>query len=130
MTSWAGSGCDRLSGVFCSVMVYDSTRRPSWHWSRTGLRFLLTSALLGIPTSLLIAFVAAASTESLTVRQIMDDYGTNLCGWLAVITAFKLLYEASIFVHLFSRRLTSLSERRCSPRVSLAAPRLSDSCAA
>ena len=97
-----------LSGVFCSVMVYDSTRRPLWHWSRTGVRFLLTGALLGIPTSLLIAFVAAASTESLTVRQIMDDYGTNLCGWLAVIAAFKLLYEASIFVHLFSRRLTSL----------------------
>jgi len=97
-----------LSGVFCSVMVYDSTRRPLWHWSRTGLRFLLTGALLGIPTSLLIAFVAASCTQSLTVRQIMDDYGTNLCGWLAVITAFKLLYEASIFVHLFSRRLTSL----------------------
>lgn len=97
-----------LAGVFCSVMVYDSTRRPLWHWSRTGLRFLLTGALLGIPTSLLIAFVAASCTQSLTVRQIMDDYGTNLCGWLAVISAFKLLYEASIFVHLFSRRLTSL----------------------
>ena len=97
-----------LAGVFCSVMVYDSTRRPLWHWSRTGVRFLLTGALLGIPTSLLIAFVAAASTQSLTVRQIMDDYGTNLCGWLAVIAGFKLLYEASIFMHLFSRRLTSL----------------------
>ncbi|MCE9525781.1 MAG: dimethyl sulfoxide reductase anchor subunit [Planctomycetales bacterium] len=97
-----------LAGVFCSVMVYDSTRRPLWHWSRTGLRFLLTGALLGIPTSLLIAFVAAACTGSLTVRQIMDDYGTSLCGWLAMIAAFKLLYEASILTHLFSRRLTPL----------------------
>jgi DMSO reductase anchor subunit len=97
-----------LAGVFCSVMVYDSTRRPLWHWSRTGLRFLLTGALLGIPTSLLIAFVAAACTESLTVQQIMVDYGRNLCGWLAAIAAVKLLYEASLFVHLFSRRLTPL----------------------
>jgi Fe-S-cluster-containing dehydrogenase component/DMSO reductase anchor subunit len=97
-----------LAGVFCSVMVYDSTRRPLWHWSRTGLRFLLTGALLGIPSSLLIAFVAAASTGSLTLRQIMDDYGTNLCGWLAVIAGFKLLFEASIFIHLSSRRLTPL----------------------
>lgn len=97
-----------LAGVFCSVMVYDSTRRPLWHWSRTGMRFLLTGALLGIPTSLLIAFVAAASAESLTVRQIMDDYGTNLCGWLAIVAAAKLLYEASIFAHLGSRRLTPL----------------------
>jgi formate dehydrogenase iron-sulfur subunit len=97
-----------LAGVFCSVMVYDSTRRPLWHWSRTGLRFLLTGALLGIPTSLLIAFVAAACTQSLTVRQIMEDYGTRLCGWLVVVAVAKLLYEASIFAHLFSRRLTPL----------------------
>lgn len=97
-----------LAGVLCSVMVYDSTRRPLWNWPRTGLRFLLTGALLGIPTSLLISIVAAASTQSLTVRQIMDDYGTNLCGWLAAIAGFKLLYEASLFAHLLSRRLTPL----------------------
>lgn len=97
-----------LAGVFCSVMVYDSTRRPLWHWSRTGLRFLLTGAVLGIPASLLIAFIAAASTQSLTIGQIMADYGTNLCGWLALIAGCKLLYEASIFAHLLSRRLTPL----------------------
>ena len=97
-----------LAGVFCSVMVYDSTRRPLWHWSRTGMRFLLTGALLGIPTSLLIAFVAAAFTESLTVQQIMHDYGRNLCGTLALVAVGKLLFEASIFTHLLSRRLTPL----------------------
>jgi formate dehydrogenase iron-sulfur subunit len=97
-----------LGGVFCSVMVYDSTRRPLWHWSRTGLRFLLTGALLGIPTSLLIAFLAAAFTESLTVQHIMQGYGRSLCGWLALVAAAKLLFEASIFVHLASRRLTPL----------------------
>ena len=97
-----------LTGVFCSVMVYDSTRRPLWHWSRTGLRFLLTGALLGIPTSLLIAFVAAAFTESLSVPQIMTDYGRNLCGILALVAVVKLLFEASLVSHLLSRRLTPL----------------------
>ncbi|MBC7852742.1 MAG: dimethyl sulfoxide reductase anchor subunit, partial [Pirellulaceae bacterium] len=97
-----------MAGVLCSVMVYDSTRRPLWHWSRTGPRFLLTGALLGIPTSLLIAFVAAAFTESLTVQQIMRDYGRNLCGVLALVATVKLLSEASIFTHLLSRRLTPL----------------------
>jgi Fe-S-cluster-containing dehydrogenase component/DMSO reductase anchor subunit len=97
-----------LAGVFCSVMVYDSTRRPLWHWSRTGLRFLLTGAVLGIPTSLLIAFAAAATTDSLTVRQIMRDYGNSFCGVLAIIAAGKLLFEASLFIHLGSRRLTPM----------------------
>lgn len=97
-----------LAGVGCSVMVYDSTRRPLWHWLRTGIRFLLTGALLGIPTSLLIAFVSAACTEALSVRQIMNDYGTHLCGWLALVAGLKLLFEASIFAHLLSRRLTPL----------------------
>ena len=97
-----------LAGVFCSVMVYDSTRRPLWHWSKTGCRFLLTCVLLGLPTSLLIAFVAEAFTHAGTVERIMSDFGANLCAALVIVATLKLLFEAAIFTHLFDKQLTPL----------------------
>lgn len=107
---WLGAAvmASGLAGVLCSVMVYDSTRRPLWHWSRTTIRFLLTGLILGLPTSLLITFAAAGFTSSLTIPQIMADFGTRLCGVLALAGGLKLAYESSIFTHLFSRRLTPL----------------------
>lgn len=97
-----------LAGIWCSVMVYDSTRRPLWHWPRTGFRFLTTSALLGLPCSLLISFAAEAWAGSHSVQQVMNAFGWNFCGAMAVIGSIKLLYELSIFQHLLSRRLTAL----------------------
>jgi formate dehydrogenase iron-sulfur subunit len=97
-----------LGGVWCSVMLYDSTRRVLWTWPRTGFRFLMTGALLGIPTSLLISFAAAAWSSSNTIQEIMDDYGRVLCGWLVVLGGIKLIYEMTIFRHLLARQLTPL----------------------
>ena len=107
---WLGMGVvvTGLAGVLCSVMVYDSTKRPLWHWSRTAVRFLLTGAVLGLPTSLLIAFIGAGIDPNTTVNEIMADFGTQLCGILALVSGLKLAYEAAIFAHLFGRRLTSL----------------------
>lgn len=97
-----------LAGVLCSVLVYDSTRRPLWHWTRTGVRFLLTGVVLGIPTSLLIAFVAASWSRAISVQEIMNDYGALLCGWMALLAGGKLLFEASIFTYHLGNRLTPL----------------------
>ncbi|MDB5386722.1 MAG: putative anaerobic reductase component [Planctomycetaceae bacterium] len=97
-----------LSGVWCSVMLYDSTRRILWHWPRTGFRFLMTCALLGAPTSLLISFAAAVWSSSYTIQQIMDDYGRVLCGCLVLLGGIKMLFEASVFRHLLARQLTPL----------------------
>lgn len=97
-----------LAGVWCSVMVYDSTRRPLWHWPRTAFRFLTTSALLGLPTSLLIAFAAAAWSGSYSIQQIMNDYGRTFSAAMVVLGSTKLLYELSLFRHLWNRHLTPL----------------------
>lgn len=96
------------AGIWCSVMVYDSTQRPLWTWSRTGFRFLTTGIVLGIPTSLLISFAAAAWSGSTTIPQIMSDQGLVLSIALMVVGGVKLLSELSIFQHLWSRHLTPL----------------------
>lgn len=97
-----------LAGVWCSVMVYDSTRRTLWHWPRTGFRFLMTCALLGIPTSLLISFGSATWSSDSSIPEIMDHYGRPLCAWLSLLGGIKLSFEASIFRHLMARQLTPL----------------------
>jgi formate dehydrogenase iron-sulfur subunit len=97
-----------LAGVWCSVMVYDSTRRPYWHWSRTGIRFLLSALVLGLPCSLLLSFLATRWPSEATVATVQHDYGRAICGLLALLMAAKLLIEASIFTNLLSRTLTPL----------------------
>jgi formate dehydrogenase iron-sulfur subunit len=97
-----------IAGVFCSVMIYASTRRPFWSAPRTGLKFLLTSAILGLPTALLIWLIAAAWFEGLTVDGLMVSYGAVLCAALATLTTAKLLLEASIFLWLRGQQFTPL----------------------
>jgi Fe-S-cluster-containing dehydrogenase component/DMSO reductase anchor subunit len=97
-----------VAGLWCSVMVYDSTRRPYWHWTKTGVRFLLTAAVLGLPCSLLVALLATHWSDQSLVASIMEPHGRELSGLLAVAAAVKLLFEASIFMNLLSRQLTPL----------------------
>ena len=49
-----------LAGVACSTMIYASTRRAFWNPAYTGVKFLLTCLVLGIPVALLIRVAAAA----------------------------------------------------------------------
>src|SRR5262245_4366869 len=97
-----------LSGVLCSVMIYVSTRRPLWNAPRTTLLFLLSCAVLGLPTALLIWLVTAGLLEGLTIPRLMSDYGAALCAAIAALTSVKLLIEASIFSCLPTQRLTPL----------------------
>jgi formate dehydrogenase iron-sulfur subunit len=97
-----------MAGVFCSVMIYASTRRPFWNMPRTGLKFLLTSAILGLPTALLIWLIAAAWFDGLTVNSLMAHYGAVLCAVLAILTTVKLLLEAAIFLSLARKQFTPL----------------------
>jgi Fe-S-cluster-containing dehydrogenase component/DMSO reductase anchor subunit len=97
-----------MVGVFCSVMIYASTRRPFWNAPLTGLKFILTAALLGGPTALLIWLAAAAVIDGLTVNRLMADFGAALCAGLAALAAVKLLAEAAVFLWLPGRRFTPL----------------------
>lgn len=97
-----------LAGVASSTMVYASTRRAFWNAPYTGLKFLLTALVLGIPVALLIRLMAAAGTSSGAVAQAMQSPGKGLCLSLAGIVAIKLFAEASIFAWLRARTFTPL----------------------
>jgi DMSO reductase anchor subunit len=90
--SWlvAGSG---LLGVFCSVMVYEATHRPSWRAWRVGPKFFASTAVLGCATVLLV------------------DPRAELAHILLALTALELAGEAAVFRHLRSRRHTALKRR-------------------
>jgi DMSO reductase anchor subunit len=101
----AGSG---LAAVFCSVMVYVDTGRRFWSFPLTAAKFFLTSLVLGLPVVLLISLAAAAWSDALTARQVMELYGRELCWGVLAAASVKLLLEASIFLHLRDRRHTPL----------------------
>jgi Fe-S-cluster-containing dehydrogenase component/DMSO reductase anchor subunit len=97
-----------LLAVFCSVMVYVDTGRAFWSFPLTGAKFLLTLLLLGLPVVLLISLAAAARSQTLAAREVMELYGRALCGGIVAVACVKLLIESSIFLHLGDRRHTSL----------------------
>jgi len=95
-------------GVFCSAMIYVKTQRPFWSFPQTGSKFLLTSAVLGLPVALLVSLVACYWSEELTAHWIMQNYGQSLCRWLMMAVAAKLALEGSVFLRLQQRRFTPL----------------------
>jgi DMSO reductase anchor subunit/Fe-S-cluster-containing hydrogenase component 2 len=97
-----------LAGVACSTMIYASTRRVFWNPAYTGLKFLLTCLVLGIPVALLIHLAAAAGTSSDAFQLAMQQSGQRLCIGLIAIVAIKLLAEAAIFGWLGARTFTPL----------------------
>lgn len=105
--SWSVVASGAL-GVFCSVMIYHSTRRPFWHLTTAGLRFLLTTFVLGIATAMLTSMVAALWLDSLSAAEVMARYGALLCQALIATAAIKLVLDASIFAHLLSKHATPL----------------------
>ncbi|MEQ8789596.1 MAG: DmsC/YnfH family molybdoenzyme membrane anchor subunit [Pirellulaceae bacterium] len=94
-------------GVFCSVMIYVVTQRELWSFGRTSLRFFGTTALLGVAAVWLSLLVLAMSDPQPPVQRLLVDAGGICAKLLLAIAAAKLLWEASQFRHLASRRMTS-----------------------
>jgi len=100
-------GASGLLGVFCSAMIYVWTGRECWSPVRVGLKFLLTSAWLGAAAlwlSLLLAALVAPTAELTTLNERL---GSLLAQGIVAVAAFKLCWEAGIFAHLLSRRMTA-----------------------
>src|SRR4029079_6763978 len=97
-----------LISVFCSVMIYASTRRPFWSAARTAFKFFATSAILGLPTALLVGLAAASGSGTRAIDRVMSDYGAIACISVAALTALKLATEASIFASLSGKTFTPL----------------------
>ncbi|HKY39638.1 MAG TPA: DmsC/YnfH family molybdoenzyme membrane anchor subunit [Polyangiaceae bacterium] len=91
--------------VACSVMLYKVTQREWWGGGRTSFKFFLTAGVLGTATTSLsyaaagLWLGAAGSLES----------NIRLLSWLLMaLTAFKLLGETTVLLHLFDRKLGDL----------------------
>jgi Fe-S-cluster-containing dehydrogenase component/DMSO reductase anchor subunit len=97
-----------LAGIFCSAMIYGSTRRPFWNAGYTGLKFLLTCLVLGIPVALLIELGAAAASGAGTIDAVMKGPGVVLLTALVIAAALKLLAESAIFAWLGARNFKPL----------------------
>jgi Fe-S-cluster-containing dehydrogenase component/DMSO reductase anchor subunit len=94
--------------VFCSVMIYVFTQRECWSPLRVAVRFMLTSALLGIAATWLSILVATVVNPSESLRAMVDECGPTFCQSLIMIALVKLAWEAEIFRHLLFRRNTPL----------------------
>jgi DMSO reductase anchor subunit len=88
-----------LLGVFCSAMVYHDTRRPFWSLGRSGVKFLLTTVLLGLSTVLLTAVIASTADQQTLARLALG---------LALTGTLKMICDASVLLHLRDRQATPL----------------------
>jgi DMSO reductase anchor subunit len=97
-----------LAGVFCSMMIYGSTRRTFWRISQTAPKFFGTALSLGSAT-----LIAAMTAQSLVRPAIAAHPAFHrviylLCGFLAVTMTAKLLWEIAVFLHLSEAGWTSM----------------------
>jgi DMSO reductase anchor subunit len=103
--SVAGTGA---TAVFCSTMIYVFTQRECWNFARVGVKFVLTSALLGIAVVWLSVLISSVVSPSTTLLTLVHSSGPTLCCALVVVTVTKLAWEGAIFRHLWTRNLTPL----------------------
>jgi formate dehydrogenase iron-sulfur subunit len=103
--SVAASG---LFAIFCSTMIYVFTQRECWSFARVGIRFALTSALLGVAAVWLSILATALVSPSATLFTLVHDCGPILCWTLLALTTTKLAWEGAILRHLWPRNMTPL----------------------
>jgi len=89
-----------LFGIFCSAMLYHATGKLWWTMSRTGFRFFMTAAVLGLATTLVTTTVAAVVFGGGTLTPALTAMVRALAEALMGATTVKLLGEALVFHHL------------------------------
>jgi formate dehydrogenase iron-sulfur subunit len=93
-------------GVFCSVMIYQSTRRRYWNGALTGFKFFMSAAVLGAAAALVsvaatLVFLGQVSPANLALA--------HACAWiLCGLASLKLLGEAGTFLNLYDKQHTEL----------------------
>lgn len=97
-----------LLALFCSTMIYASTRRVFWNVGYTGAKFGLTALVLGASATLALRLIAeswindpAAGAEAIFAVQ-------RLCRAVMIAAAAKLVIESLIFAWLQARTLSPL----------------------
>jgi DMSO reductase anchor subunit len=90
--------------VTCSVFIYVVTKRKWWSGTATSVKFFGTAAQLGFATMT----VTTAISAGLFPQADLVDVFRSLTSWFLSVTVLKLLYEASMFLHLRDKQLGDL----------------------
>jgi DMSO reductase anchor subunit len=91
--------------VGCSVMLYKVTQREWWGGGRTTFKFFLTAGVLGTAIT---SLSYGAAGLWLGAGASVEGNIRTLSWLLMALTAFKLLGEATVLLHLFDRKLGEL----------------------
>jgi hypothetical protein len=97
-----------MFAVFCSTMIYVFTQRECWSPVRVGMRFVLTSALLGVAAVWLSILVSTLAVPSAALLALVAQSGPILCWTLVALATAKLTWDGAIFRHLWLRKMTPL----------------------
>jgi Fe-S-cluster-containing dehydrogenase component/DMSO reductase anchor subunit len=101
-----------LLGVFCSLKLYEDTRRPFWNGPATGYKFFGTAALLGAAAILFLTTLQALLFSAVTAQGAYHQLTDFLTISLAVISSCKLAAEAAVFRHLRQTRTPATAIKR------------------
>jgi formate dehydrogenase iron-sulfur subunit len=97
-----------LSAVFCSMMIYRSTRRTFWRTEITTPKFAGTMLLLGPATTLFTLTLQSAFAPAFAAQPAFRHIVFLGCGFLAFATTAKLVWELTVFAHLSHREWTDM----------------------
>jgi len=89
-----------LAGVFCSIMIYQDTRRTFWRTTTTSLKFVGTTLLLGPATILFSMLSQSVFAPAIAAQTLFHQIVHLLCAFIAAATTAKLLWELTLFTHL------------------------------
>lgn len=99
-----------VAGIFCSVMVYKKTKRPFWDHPSTILKFFMTTIILGAATVFATSFIFYQIFLNLSRTLVIEGFGKIFCWVILAASAFKLMLEATTFVHLNDPQFSSLKK--------------------
>jgi formate dehydrogenase iron-sulfur subunit len=97
-----------IAGIYCSVMIYQDTRRTFWRMTMTSLKFGGTTLLLGPATILCSVLCQSAFVPRVARENSFHQIVNLLCEFLLVITIAKLVAELSVFLHLKDSQWTNM----------------------
>jgi Fe-S-cluster-containing dehydrogenase component/DMSO reductase anchor subunit len=89
-----------LLGVYCSVMVYQDTRRQFWRGGPTAVKFLCTSLLLGAAVILFATSLQGLLFPAVAGHGAYHELTGWLTGTLIAASVVKLCAEAGVLRHL------------------------------
>jgi Fe-S-cluster-containing dehydrogenase component/DMSO reductase anchor subunit len=97
-----------LTGVLCSVMIYQATHRPWWSASRTGFKFLCTTLVLGLAAAVALLALGAALSAAPSSRAALSSLAAGAIQGLIVAGTLKGAGELVAFRHLRDKQYSAL----------------------